>query len=127
VSPTTSSSRLSCILATFKKVERLHGSFWVYLLLCDDGSYYTGYSSAPISRFVAHMKGHGASYTRMHKPTGIAYVERHRTRRAAMKREREIKALTHDEKRILAKRASGEENSTPFGSKTITGPDKRAK
>jgi predicted GIY-YIG superfamily endonuclease len=38
----------------------------------------------------------------MHKPNRIVYLERHRTRRAAMRREREIKALTHEEKRSLA-------------------------
>jgi putative endonuclease len=85
-----------------KSVRPRHGSYYVYMLICEDRSYYTGYSSAPSVRFVAHAEGRGARYTRMHKPNRIVYLERHRTRRAAMRREREIKALTHEEKRSLA-------------------------
>jgi putative endonuclease len=72
------------------------------MLLCDDGSFYTGYSNNPTSRLLAHMKGQGARYTRMHTPSKIIYLEKHRTRSAAMVREREIKALTHEEKRGLS-------------------------
>jgi putative endonuclease len=76
-------------------------SYFVYVLLCNDGSYYTGYSNNPASRLVRHMKGQGARYTRMHKPRGIVYLQEHGTRSAAMKRERQIKALTHAEKSHL--------------------------
>jgi putative endonuclease len=88
--------------SAMKSVRPRRGSYYVYMLICEDMSYYTGYSSAPSARFVAHAEGRGARYTRMHKPKRIAYLERHRTRRAAMRREREIKALTHEEKRSLA-------------------------
>jgi len=47
------------------------------------------------------MKGQGARYTRMHKPRGIVYLQELETRSAAMKRERQIKSLTHDEKSLL--------------------------
>jgi len=76
-------------------------SYFVYVLLCNDGSYYTGYSNNPASRLVRHMKGQGARYTRMHKPRGIVYLQELETRSAAMKRERQIKALTHAEKSHL--------------------------
>jgi len=85
---------------------RSQGSYYVYMLLCDDGSYYTGYSSNPAIRLFEHLKGRGARYTRTHKPSGIVHVERLRTRRAAMKREREIKTLTHEEKRNLVEEAT---------------------
>ena len=86
--------------------SRTYGSYYVYVLLCGDGSYYTGYSSNPALRLVEHMKGRGARYTRMHKPRKIVYMERLRTRSSAMRREREIKALTHEEKRSLAETTS---------------------
>jgi putative endonuclease len=86
---------------TLKALKGKHWAYYVYVLLCDDGSYYTGYSSTPSARLVAHMKGQGARYTRMRKPSRIVYVEKHRTRRGAMIREREIKALTHEQKRSL--------------------------
>jgi len=77
------------------------GSYFVYVLLCNDGNYYTGYSNNPASRLVRHMRGRGARYTRMHKPRGIVYLQELETRSAAMKRERQIKALTHAEKSHL--------------------------
>jgi putative endonuclease len=81
-------------------------SCYVYILLCADGSYYTGYSNNPGHRLVEHLKGRGARYTRMHKPRRIVYLRRHKTRRAAMLQERRIKTLTHEEKRKLIEAAT---------------------
>lgn len=77
------------------------GSYFVYILLCRDGSYYTGYSQDPEKRFIQHKSGRGARYTKMYAPKKIVYLQSLRTRGAAMKREREIKTLSHKEKRIL--------------------------
>jgi putative endonuclease len=88
--------------ATTKKPERGRKSYYVYLLLCDDGSYYTGYTHNVASRLERHKKGHGASYTRMRKPKRVAYVEKFSTRAAATRREHQIKALSHKEKHELA-------------------------
>jgi putative endonuclease len=85
---------------------RKEGGYFVYVLLCDDGSYYTGYSNNPTSRFVRHVKGQGARYTRMHKPSGIVYLQALSSRSAAMRREKQIKTLTHAEKTRLIKRKS---------------------
>ena len=74
----------------------------VYLLLCDDGSYYTGYTNNVTSRLEKHKAGRGARYTRIHKPKEVVYVEEFKTRRAATRRERQIKALSHREKHELA-------------------------
>jgi putative endonuclease len=84
-----------------KKSEWL-GSYYVYLLLCDDGSYYTGYTKNIASRLERHKEGRGARYTRMRKPKKIVYVEEFKTRRFAIRRERQIKALNHREKQKLA-------------------------
>ena len=80
------------------KLEKVKNSHYVYLLLCDDGSYYTGYTSNVASRFEKHKKGYGARYTRMRKPKRIVHVEKFRTRAEAMRRERQVKALSHKEK-----------------------------
>jgi len=77
-------------------------SYYVYLLLCDDGSYYTGYTNNVASRLERHKKGHGARYTRMRTPKRVVYVEKFGTRGAAARRERQIKALSHREKHELA-------------------------
>jgi putative endonuclease len=80
-----------------------HKSYFVYMLLCNDGSYYTGYTSNVLSRFERHRKGRGARYTKMRQPKRVVYLQRFTTRRAAMRRERQMKALSHDEKRDLAR------------------------
>jgi putative endonuclease len=80
-------------------------SYFVYMLLCDDGSYYTGYTSNVLSRFERHMKGHGARYTKMRRPSKIAYLKRFATRRAAMRTERQIKMLSHNQKEGLVRRS----------------------
>ena len=85
-----------------KRAESDGKSYFVYLLLCDDGSYYTGYTNNVTSRLERHRKGYGARYTRMRKPRRVIYVEEFRTRIAAVRRERYIKTLSHKEKSQLA-------------------------
>ena len=76
--------------------------YYVYILLCKDGSYYTGYAKNVKRRVERHKKGQGARYTRMHQPEKIVYVKKFDSRGEAMKREREIKSLTHSKKQRLA-------------------------
>jgi len=76
-------------------------SYFVYLLLCDDGSYYTGYTNNVALRFERHKKGYGARYTRIRRPKRVVYVEEFRTRGAAIRRELQIKSLSHREKHEL--------------------------
>ena len=84
------------------ETDEKSASYYVYLILCDDGSYYTGYTNNVASRFERHKKGCGARYTRMRRPKTVVYVEEFKTRSAATRRERQIKALSHREKRDLA-------------------------
>ena len=73
-------------------------SFYVYMLLCGDGSFYTGYTKDLDARTKLHQNGKGAKYTKSHKPQRIAYVELLDSISKAMKREREIKKLSHQQK-----------------------------
>jgi putative endonuclease len=72
--------------------------FFVYILQCCDGSYYTGYTNNLQERTRQHLNGTGAKYTKAHKPDRVAYFERFETRSQAMRREREIKKLSHQKK-----------------------------
>jgi len=85
-----------------KKHEGGRKAYYVYLLLCDDGSYYTGYTNNVTSRLERHKAGRGARYTKMRRPMRVAYLEKFRTRKAATRRERQIKTLSHREKHELA-------------------------
>jgi putative endonuclease len=76
-------------------------SYYVYVLVCEDGTFYTGYTRNVKARFKLHKKGKGAKYVRIHLPEKIVYVEKFDTRSDAIKRERLIKRLTHAEKQKL--------------------------
>ena len=78
-------------------------TFCVYIILCQDGSFYTGYTKNLDERTRQHQNGKGARYTKTHKPKTVAYVEFHGSRSTAMKRERQIKKLTHQQKLQLTK------------------------
>jgi putative endonuclease len=72
--------------------------YYVYIILCTDGSFYTGYTKNLDVRARLHACGKGARYTKMHKPSGVAYAELLDSRAQAMKREKAIKKLTHQQK-----------------------------
>jgi putative endonuclease len=55
------------------------------------------------ARTKQHENGKGAKYTTAHKPQKVAYIEVFETRGEAMKREREIKKLSHQQKLDLAR------------------------
>ena len=75
--------------------------YYVYILLCKDGSYYTGYTKDVEQRIEQHKKGQGARYTKMREAEKMVYVEEFNSLSEAMKRERKIKSLSHSEKQRL--------------------------
>lgn len=75
--------------------------YYVYILVCSDGSYYTGYTSNLGLRVKQHKEGLGARYTRMRKPGRLVYAEKFNSRREAMSMERRIKTMSHDQKNRL--------------------------
>ena len=75
--------------------------FYVYILLCCDGSFYTGYTKNVETRMRLHQIGKGARYTKIHKPQKLVYSEDYPSRSLAMRREREIKKMSHQQKQVL--------------------------
>lgn len=78
-------------------------SYSVYIILCDDKSFYTGYTENLNRRIKLHEAGKGARYTKMHRPKKLVYVEKFNSRKDAMRRERKIKRLNHHQKAQLIK------------------------
>ena len=76
------------------------GYYWVYILLCENNSYYTGYTNSLEKRYKAHVDGTSkCKYTRSFKPIKIAQAwEIQEGKAAAMKIERYIKKLSRCEK-----------------------------
>ncbi|GAB4454647.1 MAG: GIY-YIG nuclease family protein [Anaerolineales bacterium] len=76
-----------------------------YIVECADGTFYTGWTIDPEKRVKAHNTGRGAKYTRTRRPVRLVYVEEQPDRKAAMKRESQIKRLGRDGKRKLLEKA----------------------
>ncbi|MEI0580325.1 GIY-YIG nuclease family protein [Brachyspira pilosicoli] len=84
--------------------------YYVYILLCDDGSYYTGVTNNLKERFIKHSEGKGAKYTKSHKPIkflsawsveniSIALKIEHYIK----KQDKKIKTMFIENKRLLKK------------------------
>lgn len=71
---------------------------YVYILECEDGSFYTGVAKDLAKRMANH--GKGSKYTRAKIPKQLVYVEESET---ALKREAEIKKLSRQNKEELVK------------------------
>lgn len=67
-------------------------SWFVYVILCEDDSLYTGSTNDLEKRFNAHKLGKAAKYTRSHKPKRLVYSEKLESKSKALKREIEIKS-----------------------------------
>lgn len=79
--------------------------YWVYILHCNNDTYYTGFTNHLINRFLAHRNGTSrCKYTRSFKPNSIAqswYIIGDKA--LAMKVERYVKKLSRREKeKIIA-------------------------
>ncbi len=85
--------------------------FHVYILQCIDGSFYTGYTKDIDKRTRLHMNGKGARYTRTHKPSKVVYTEAFDSPSKAMKREKQIKKMSHQQKLHLVKVQNHEESA----------------
>jgi len=80
--------------------------WFVYILLCNDESYYIGSSNDVEKRFKEHLDGKGGRYTRSHKPVKLVYKEELANKSEALKREAELKKLTRIKKQALVGRSS---------------------
>lgn len=74
---------------------------YVYVVECDDGSLYTGYTTDVGRRVKEHNDGEGASYTAGRRPVTVRYVEYYDSRSLAQRREYEIKQFSRAQKEQL--------------------------
>ena len=75
--------------------------FFVYILLCADGSYYTGYTNDLMKRVNTHIRGKGAKYTRARLPVKLHWSWPFNSKSEAMKAEYRVKQMSHTEKKNL--------------------------
>lgn len=80
-------------------------SAWtLYILKCNDNSYYTGITNNIEKRLADHKSGKGAKYTRGRGPFELMYQEKCHDRSDASKREYDIKKLSRIGKENLIKK-----------------------
>lgn len=75
---------------------------FTYILVCADGTLYTGWTNDLEKRLAAHNAGKGAKYTRSRRPVRLFYYEEFAEKCEAQRRECEIKRLPREKKIALA-------------------------
>ncbi|MEO7936334.1 MAG: GIY-YIG nuclease family protein [Dokdonella sp.] len=97
-------------------------SFWVYILKCSDGSYYTGHTDDLESRLDIHVTGRLIGcYTRKRRPLTLVFSQEFTTREEALTAERQIKGWSRNKKEALIRgdwieisRLATSRNSSPL-------------
>jgi len=76
---------------------------WVYILLCSDGSYYTGSHRGPdvAKRVAEHQDGFGGDYTRRRRPVQLVWSQEFRWIIDAIAFERQAKGWSRAKKEAL--------------------------
>lgn len=77
------------------------GQFFVYILECSDGSFYTGYTNHLEKRVALHNKGGGSKYVRTRLPAKLIFFKSYKYYKLALLEERRIKTLTRKQKENL--------------------------
>jgi len=86
-----------------RKFKRL-GRFFVYIVECSDGTYYTGYTPNIEKRIKLHNAGRGAKYTRDRRPVKLIWHKEYKQFKNAFMEEKRIKRLTRKQKEKLVKK-----------------------
>jgi Predicted endonuclease containing a URI domain len=79
-------------------------SFWVYILRCGDGSYYTGHTDNLEVRIAQHKTDEIEGYTSTRLPVRLMFSEQFATREEALTCELQIKGWNRKKKEALMRR-----------------------
>ena len=97
-------------------------SFWVYILRCADGSYYTGHSDNLEKRVGEHQMGELPGYTFSRRPVTLVYREvLFPTREEALAPERRIKGWSRQKKEAMMRADWAEVARLAKGGRPSTG------
>ena len=83
----------------------MENKWFVYAILCNNGSIYIGHTNNLPQRWERHKKGNGAQWTKKYLPLNLFYFEELDSQANALHRERELKKTTGRRmlKRLLQK------------------------
>lgn len=77
--------------------------FYIYILKCSDGSYYTGHTDNFEKRIAQHKEGNGDGYVAARLPVEPVFVELFASRAEVLEAEFKIKRWTRKKKEVLIK------------------------
>ncbi|OGW69144.1 MAG: hypothetical protein A2036_00195 [Omnitrophica bacterium GWA2_50_21] len=83
------------------KPRRKRDKWFLYVLECNDGSFYTGITNNMDRRLQAHQEGKASKFTRTRRPVKLLYQESCAGRTAALVRECAVKSLPRKKKEKL--------------------------
>jgi len=75
--------------------------FYVYILECRDGSYYTGHTDDIDKRISEHNMGKISGYTSKRRPVKVVFIQTFGSRYEALAAERQIKGWFRAKKKAL--------------------------
>jgi len=74
---------------------------YMYILLCADGSYYTGSTTNLELRLAQHQAGEGANHTKKRLPVELIYYEEFSRVELAFDREKQVQGWNRKKKKAL--------------------------
>ena len=74
---------------------------YMYILLCADGSYYTGSTTDLVRRLEQHQNGEGANLTKKRSPVSLLYYEEYSRIDEAFYREKQVQGWSRKKKEAL--------------------------
>jgi len=74
---------------------------YMYILLCSNGSYYTGSTINIELRLIQHQNGQGANHTKKHLPVTLIYYEEYQRIEDAFHREKQVQGWSRKKKEAL--------------------------
>ena len=74
---------------------------YMYILLCNDGSYYTGSTNDLERRMEEHFSGQGSNHTKKHPPIKLLYYEEFQRIDEAFYREKQVQGWSRKKKEAL--------------------------
>jgi putative endonuclease len=72
--------------------------YWLYLLECEGGAYYAGIALDVERRFLQHLFGLGARFTRARGPLRVLAAREYPSKSDALRAELRLKSLARSEK-----------------------------
>jgi predicted GIY-YIG superfamily endonuclease len=92
--------------------------FYVYILECADGTYYTGHTDDLDARMAQHGDGRGCRYTAKRRPLKLLWATDCQSREQAFELEKQVQGWSRAKKRALMR---GDFNALPALSRSKSG------